>query len=99
MSVSASIDCQLPIGNWRGFRIELQIGNWQLAIHYGCRLTITSVMSSAALVPCANFVNDDSIRSRMPAAEASTLRDTTSYNRVAPNSSPVGLTASVTPSE
>ena len=28
-------------------------------------------MSSAALVPCANFVNDDSIRSRIPAADAS----------------------------
>src|ERR1051325_10195651 len=68
-------------------------------IAYDWRFTITSVMSSAALVPCANFVNDDSMRSRIPAADASMFRDTTSYKRVAPNSSPVGLTASVTPSE
>ncbi len=34
---------------------------------YPCRLTITSVMSSTESVPCANFVNADSILSRMPA--------------------------------
>jgi hypothetical protein len=56
-------------------------------------------MSSAALVPCENFVKEDSMRSRIPAADASMFRDTTSYNLVGPNSSPEGEQASVTPSE
>src|SRR5205085_8241117 len=49
-------DCQLE--NASGLNYKSAIGNRQLAIHYDCRLTITSVISSAALVPCANFVND-----------------------------------------
>ena len=38
-----------------------------------CRLTITSVMSSAAGVPCVHLVRAASMRSRMPAAEVSML--------------------------
>src|SRR6266702_3827879 len=50
----------------------------EAAISAAARLQITRVMSSAAGVPWQNFVNADSMRSRIPAAEASRLRATTS---------------------